>query len=469
MQNIFTKDRFLGSLLGLAVGDALGAPIEFEKRDSYIPVTNYRAGGPFDLKVGQWTDDTSLALCIGSSLLEKKSFDALDIIKRFHQWFREGYMSCTGNCFDIGNTTKAALLRFEEHSDLYSGAPTDPATNGSIMRLAPIPLFYFHNVEKTLFYAGESSRITHAPIECIDACRVLALFIHRALHGYSKSDILKYKKEDMLVCSSIEEILLGSYQKKSRDEISAKGLATTCLEAALWSFYQTDNFNDGVLLAANLGEDSDTTAAVFGQLAGAFYGVKNITPHFLEGLWDKKLIETMGNDLYKKVNPYFYEGVNPTVDLIIINPLNEILLIKRSLTSEACPGMMAFPGGFIDSSALEGSFWIDGLENPKSAALRELKEETNLKLESFVELQLVGEFEGNNRDPRDNSISWSKTHAFFYRIGDKTYLSQKDFIRGMDDADEAKWIPITEAQQMNLAFDHNSILEKALVLAQTFK
>ncbi|MDD4974659.1 MAG: ADP-ribosylglycohydrolase family protein, partial [Bacteriovorax sp.] len=109
------KTKFLGSFLGLAVGDALGAPIEFEVRDSYKVVTEMREGGPFDLKTGQWTDDTSLALCIAMSLIEKKSFDAEDIIKRFHRWFREGYMSCTGHCFDIGNTTKASLLRYEQN------------------------------------------------------------------------------------------------------------------------------------------------------------------------------------------------------------------------------------------------------------------------------------------------------------------------------------------------------------------
>ncbi|MGZ3807898.1 MAG: ADP-ribosylglycohydrolase family protein, partial [Bacteriovorax sp.] len=444
------------------MGDALGAPIEFEVRDSYPPITKYRAGGPFHLKEGQWTDDTSLALCIGMSLIEKKSFDAKDIITRFHKWFREGYMSCTGHCFDIGNTTKAALLRFEEKGDLFSGSTDDPATNGSIMRLAPIPLFYFYDLEKTLFYASESSRITHAPIECIDACRALALFIHRALHGSSKEDILKYKKGDLSLCSSIEEILLGSYKKKSREEIEAKGLATTCLEAALWSFYHSDNFNDGILLSVNLGEDSDTTGAVFGQLAGAFYGVNAIRSDLLNELWDKELIEKMASDLYKKINSYFYTGENPTVDLIVINPHNEVLLVRRSSKSEASPGMMAFPGGFIDSDALEGERWKSGVETPKEAALRELQEETNLKLDPFAHLIFIGEYSGNNRDPRDNDISWSKSHVFLYRIDEKTFLEQKDSIKGLDDADEAKWLPVEEVRGMKLAFDHNKILEDAL-------
>jgi len=456
------SDRFKGSLLGLAIGDALGAPIEFEKRDAYTPVTHYREGGPFNLKKGQWTDDTSLALCLGYSLIENKYFNSADIMKRFHSWWREGYMSCTGHCFDIGNTTKAALTRFEEKGELFSGAPTDPATNGSIMRLAPVALFYLRDLEETLLYSGESSRLTHAPSPCIDACRALGLFIHRALNGHSKDAVLFYEKGLLgEVSAEIENVLLGSYKTKNRDEISAAGLAHTCLEAALWSFYHTENFNDGVLLAVNLGEDSDTTGAVFGQLAGAFYGAQSFREDFIEGLWDKEQIEKLALKLYEHHNCFYYEGENPTVDLIVLNPSDEVLLIRRSKTAAACAGMMAFPGGFIDSTAKQGERWKSGLESPESAALRELEEETNLKLHG-AKIVFVGAYSGHNRDPRDNEISWSKTHAFIYRIDKKTYDEQKNQIRGMDDADEARWIPLSEACKMKLAFDHNQILEDAL-------
>lgn len=463
MAEIQLISRMKGALLGLAVGDALGAPIEFEKRDSYEHVNGYLSGGPFKLEAGQWTDDTSLALCLGHSLVEKKDFDALDIMTRFHAWWREGYMSCTKHCFDIGNTTKAALSRFEEKGELFGGVPTDPATNGSIMRLAPVPLFFLRDQEKTIFYSGESSRLTHAPSACIDACRALGLFIHRALKGWRKEQILFYEK-GMLneISSEIESVLLGSYKTKKREEISAAGLAHKCLEAALWAFYHTDNFNDGVVLAVNLGEDADTTGAVYGQLAGAFYGLGAIRVDFIEGLFDKPLIEKLAEKIYKHTSCFYYEGVNPTVDLIVINPAEEVLLIRRSRKANACAGLMAFPGGFIDSEALQGEKWKTGAETPEQAALRELKEETNLEL-CGVNLLFVGEYEGHKRDPRDNEFSWSKTHAFVYRIDEKTFNEQKDLIRGMDDADEAKWIPLTEALAMKLAFDHSQILKDALV------
>jgi len=161
---------------------------------------------------------------------------------------------------------------------------------------------------------------------------------------------------------------------------------------------------------------------------------------------------------------HFYSGVNPTVDLIVINPSHEVLLIKRSIESNACPGMLAFPGGFIDSRAPKGALWEAGLETPKIAALRELAEETNLVLNQDINLVLVGEYQGNNRDPRDSELSWTKTYAFLYQIDSELYEKNRDRIKGMDDADEAMWISLSDLRKMKLAFDHNIILEDAVKL-----
>lgn len=280
---ISKKSRYLGSMLGLAVGDALGAPVEFSERGSFPPVLEMASGGPFNLQKGQWTDDTSLALCLGMSLVEKKGFDPFDQIERYLKWFREGYMSCTGNCFDIGNTTKAALLRYEENKVIYAGSVDDPPTNGSLMRLAPIPLFYFRSLDETIKYAALSSKVTHAPINCIKSCEDLALFIHRALAGKSKKEIFEDSTIDFT---------------KTYEQISGKGDATLCLEGAMWCFYHSKNFDEGVKLAVNLGDDTDTTAAVFGQVAGSFYGVEGIPESMLNDLWDKKLIEDVALKIF---------------------------------------------------------------------------------------------------------------------------------------------------------------------------
>lgn len=158
-------------------------------------------------------------------------------------------------------------------------------------------------------------------------------------------------------------------------------------------------------------------------------------------------------------NPYYYIGPNPTVDLAVINPLNQILLIKRSEQSAACPGLLALPGGFIDSTAPNGSLWVDGdTESPIEAAIRELAEETNLILPFDTDIQVLGIYQGNKRDPRDNNISWSKSYAFMYQITQEIYDSQKDSIKGMDDATDASWHNLDDIDNLQLAFDHNIII-----------
>ncbi len=155
-------ERFQGSLLGLAVGDAVDTTLKFRPRGSFEPITDMIGGGPFDLEAGQWTDDTSMALCLAESLIEKKGFDPYDQMKKYLLWYLIGYMSSTGTCFDIGGTTKAALEAFERTGEPFSG-PTNPRSsgNGSLMRLAPVPMFFFPDREAMIFYAGESSRTTH--------------------------------------------------------------------------------------------------------------------------------------------------------------------------------------------------------------------------------------------------------------------------------------------------------------------
>lgn len=132
----------------------LDATNEFKPRGSFKPITNIVGGGPFNLKPGQWTDDTSMALCLAESLIECKGFNPQDKMKRYLKWYEEGYLSSTGNCFDIGNATRKALENFSKTGELLSGS-SDPKTtgNGSIMRLAPIPLFYSYNERTAVHYS----------------------------------------------------------------------------------------------------------------------------------------------------------------------------------------------------------------------------------------------------------------------------------------------------------------------------
>jgi len=298
--------RFRGSLLGLAVGDALGAPVEFELRGSFAPITGLRSGGPFNLRAGDWTDDTSLALCLAESLVERHGFDPRDQVERYVRWWKEGHLGCTGNCFDIGNTTKASLQRFMETGNPYSG-PTNPETgsNGSLMRLSPVPLFYHTHPREAVEYSGLSSKTTHGALAAIDSCRYLGALIIGALKGIKREALLtaRYEPAAGIWCktpltSEVDAVARGSFKRSEPPVIKAQGTAAKTLEAALWAFLKGRSFEEGCLLAVNLGDDSDTVGAVYGQLAGAYYGVDAIPNMWRSELSKVDVLENMADKLF---------------------------------------------------------------------------------------------------------------------------------------------------------------------------
>lgn len=269
--------RRRGCLLGLACGDAVGTTVEFRERGSFPPVTDMVGGGPFRLPAGAWTDDTSMALCLASSLAETGRFDAEDQIRRYCRWYDEGYLSSTGRCFDIGLTVRGALVRYQQTGDPFAGR-TDPqsAGNGSLMRLAPVPLYFHPDRAASIHWAGESSRVTHGAPECVESCRLLAAMLSAALSGGDREEVLFGQADVGAATPRVRAIAAGKYRDKPAEAISGSGYVIHCLEAAAWCFWRADSFRDAVLTAANLGDDADTTAAVCGQLAGAFYGESGI-------------------------------------------------------------------------------------------------------------------------------------------------------------------------------------------------
>ena len=184
-------DRYRGALLGLATGDALGTTLEFSRPGTFEPIDDMEGGGPFKLQPGDWTDDTSMALCLAESLIECGDFDPVDQLTRYVRWMREGYLSSNGVCFDIGGTVHAALDRFERSGEPWCGSTDErSAGNGSIMRLAPVPLFFAHAPETAIARSADSSRTTHGAKEAVDACRYMAGLIIGALQGKSKEELL---------------------------------------------------------------------------------------------------------------------------------------------------------------------------------------------------------------------------------------------------------------------------------------
>lgn len=291
--------RFRGSLLGLAAGDALGASVEFMAPGTFRPLDGIRGGGPFGLAPGQWTDDTSMALCLAESLAERGGFDAGDQMTRYLNWYLYGYLSSTGRCFDIGNTVRAALLRFEQGGDPYAGSSaSDTAGNGSLMRLAPVPLFYWRSPEEAVARAADSSRTTHAARAAVDACRLFAALLVGALEGRGKEELLDEGFwSGPPLAPEIEEVARGSFKRREPPAIVGSGYVVRSLEAALWAFHRGETFRDACLLAANLGNDADTTAAICGQLAGAYHGEAAIPPAWRDVLAMRERIEALADRL----------------------------------------------------------------------------------------------------------------------------------------------------------------------------
>jgi ADP-ribosyl-[dinitrogen reductase] hydrolase len=301
-------DRYLGCLMGLAIGDAVGTAVEFMPRGSFEPVRDMVGGGKFQLKPGEWTDDTSMALCLAESLTKRKDFDPVDQMERYLRWWKFGHLSSNGRCFDIGRTVRSALRKYKQTGEPYCGS-TDPysAGNGSIMRLAPVPMFYSKDALKAVHLSGESSKTTHGALTCIDACRYMGALLVGAINGESKEVLLSASYsptprvwEETPLCSEISRIADGSFKRKKSMEIRGSGYVVESLEAALWAFYNTFSYEDGCLLAVNLGDDADTTGAVYGQIAGAFYGCSEIRSDWRERIARRDVVEKFARLLYER-------------------------------------------------------------------------------------------------------------------------------------------------------------------------
>jgi ADP-ribosylglycohydrolase len=246
-------------------------------------------GGPFGLRPGEWTDDTSMALCLADSLIAYGELDQRDLMERFVRWWREGENSHNGQCFDIGVTTRRALQRFIETGNPIAGA-TDPATagNGSIMRLAPVALRWADNPELAISAARAQSMTTHGAPSAVEGCALLAEILVEAIGAGDKQSLLRPRPASE---PSIAAVAAGSWRGKEREEIRSSGYVVHTLEAALWCIDRTSRFSEAVLLAANLADDADTVGAVTGQIAGALWGRSGIPERWLDRLAWRQEIE----------------------------------------------------------------------------------------------------------------------------------------------------------------------------------
>lgn len=287
-----TFDRFAGSFCGLAVGDQLGSLVEGKDPGTFE--IGDMPSGSF------WTDDTAHALCLADSLVACGGFDLIDQTERLCRWLFEGYMSSQESAYGCGPTAKRALTAFKS-----SGSPEpveDQATNGALMRLAPVPLYFYRDLKLAIARSGESALSTHAHRQCIDACRLYGSMIVKAVCGESKADVLKYDEalwQKQSLDPAVEAIARGSYVGKTATEIRGTLNVLQSLEAALWCVHETSTFEDATLSGVNLGYDTDTTSAIAGQVAGALYGYVAIPASWREALVKRDLVDDMAFKLWR--------------------------------------------------------------------------------------------------------------------------------------------------------------------------
>ena len=276
-----TQSRATASLLGLAIGDALGAPVEFKDPGEFEPVTGYRHSHVWNIPPGYWTDDTSMAICLAESIIARNTVDPKDLLERFGRWYTQGENSATGRCFDIGTTTRSNIEAF-----LRSGQTQAPdlhyqSGNGGIMRLAPVAIRWWHNTAWAAEMAAIQSSTTHGSKECVQCATELAVILTGAIRG-----------EDM------RSQLMQTVHGLASDDVSNSGRASDTLLAARWCVATTDCFEAAVLKAVNLGGDADTIGAVTGQIAGAVYGMQAIPTAWLDGLLHKQRLTELAEQLY---------------------------------------------------------------------------------------------------------------------------------------------------------------------------
>lgn len=310
------KNKIESGLLGLAVGDALGVPVEFESR-TYLkenPVTDMFGFGTHHQPIGTWSDDSSLAFCLAESLC--KGFDLNDIARNFVKWYSEELWTPHGKVFDIGIATRHAILNIAKgyQPDLCGGFSEQDNGNGSLMRI--LPLVFHLQKEKDIEVVYEKvkavSSITHAHFRSVLACFIYVIYCLEILKDKDKfeayknmqdvlSKFLGNKSFNSFEIELFDRILKHDISSYSEENIHSSGYVLDSLQASFWCFLNSDSYKETVLKAVNLGEDTDTTGAIAGGLAGIYYGIDDIPQKWIENLVRVNDIKDLAERLSNKI------------------------------------------------------------------------------------------------------------------------------------------------------------------------
>lgn len=309
------KERLYGGIIGLAVGDALGVPVENMDRSHFKnnPVKKMISGVHIQPK-GTWSDDTSLTLCLADSLAEKYEPDYVDISRKMIQWYTEGYWTANGGFFDLGIAIENAIkkmIEMDSHTPYTCGSTSENQNgNGSLMRILPLAYYFFKNdydMASKARIIHDISAFTHGHNRSKMACVFYVEFVLNLLHGLTPMQSYKatikifneYPKEEL---QHFNRLLSGKIHRLSERKINSTGYVIDTLEASIWCFLTTKNYKDAVLKAVNLGGDTDTTAAVTGGIAGTYYGINSIKKDWIDTLARKDDILNLCEKFYQSLN-----------------------------------------------------------------------------------------------------------------------------------------------------------------------
>ena len=302
------QDRYKGVLLGLAVGDVLGTPFEFWNADKVInyllkhelEVFNFERGG-VKYQKGFYTDDTAQTICLAESLLEKE-FDLSDQYNRYYKWFTNGYATPDGKCYGAGQQTIRSLIKGNIISiDEMNGQDDRAGGNGSLMRCAPIGLYYQSDYKLIKKNSLLASYVTHNNLIAGWSCVVLNTLISLIINGVEKNELLSRVLKEYSDCpEEIKNILKLNYIDLNKDELEINGYSLNTLKIAIWSFLNTDNFKDCIAQVMLLGNDTDTFGAVVGALAGSYYGYSGIPNSWSENVNNGEHLLNLAMNLFIK-------------------------------------------------------------------------------------------------------------------------------------------------------------------------
>jgi len=310
------ENRVKAGIFGVCIGDALGVPVEFKKREDLkrFPVTGYLEYMSWNQPKGTWSDDSSLTLCLAEELT--KGYDLEKIGQSFVKWNKYGHWTAHGRLFDIGGTTRHSIARLiKGESAKFSGNIFEEDNgNGSLMRILPLA-FYLkdeENIEKLYQTVKEVSAITHGHFRSVFACFIYVIFSIELIKGKKRKEAYIRMQKAALEYSEIQgfnpkeielyyRVLKNDISAYPEEEIKSGGYVLHSLEASLWCFLNSETYAEAVLKAVNLGEDTDTTGAITGGLAGIYYGFENIPEEWVSELVRKGDIEVLCEKLQKKL------------------------------------------------------------------------------------------------------------------------------------------------------------------------